>query len=279
MIKNNHIFSINCCSKQFYTSLFLSEEELNNEEASVKYNLPVSVTLRQQLNVGMPGYQSPNIINGVKIGNELVCIDSNSKNLIGCNALSTDIRHICLPYKPYYITDVDRYTVAVSCTYDKTILLVDISTGRVTSTFKTMDFCYGISYNDEKVYVIIDLRTIHVMNMKGKKIGTIHLPSQGIVNITVDKCRDLLVCINCTSIYCCLIDGTLIWEFENEKYKDFSGVTTDDEGNVYVSNEKTNTVVVISNDGQHYKDVLTGSDGLHQPSAIYVDKQKPILFV
>ncbi|CAG2201025.1 unnamed protein product [Mytilus edulis] len=184
-----------------------------------------------------------------------------------------------LSYTPYYITEIDSNTVAVSCN-DSTILIINISTRSITSTINTSGHCWGISYNDNNLYVVIDRSIIHVMDLTGKVIRTIPAPSGPIYDITVD--RDRLVCIDyTTSIYCCSLDGTLIWyvKFKKDEIQDLRRVTTDDEGNVYVTDYEKDTVVVVFDDGNHYRELLTESDGLDEPWGIYLDKKENILLV
>lgn len=76
-----------------------------------------------------------------------------------------------------------------------------------------------------------------------------------------------------------MIDGKLIWKFKKDEIKDLRRVTTDDEGYVYVTDERTNTVVVVSDDGQQRREILTKSDGLIKPWGIHFDKQERILLV
>ncbi|CAC5361661.1 unnamed protein product [Mytilus coruscus] len=189
----------------------------------------------------------------------------------------TDIHHIPLSYKPCYMTVVNINTVAVSCGLVRTILIINISTGSVTSTINTSGSCYGISYNDNNLYVVIDMSIIHVMDLTGKVIRTIPLSLDDIGDITVN--RDRLVCINRTSIYCCSLDGKLIWKFKQDEFQDLRCVTTDIEVNVFVTNYKTNTVVIVSDDGQHHRELLTKSDGLDRLWGIYFDKKENILLV
>ncbi|VDI17573.1 Hypothetical predicted protein [Mytilus galloprovincialis] len=189
----------------------------------------------------------------------------------------TDVHHFPLSYKPYCITDVDSNTVAVSC-IDRTILIINISTRSITSTINTRGYCDGgISYNDNNLYVVIARSIIHVMDLKGKVIRTIALPADKIRDISVNRGR--LVVINVTSIYCCSLHEQLIWKFKNDKYKDLDRVTTDNESNVYVTDGSTHTVVVVSDDGKLYREILTQSDGLKRPSGIHFDKNENVLLV
>ncbi|CAG2196337.1 HMCN [Mytilus edulis] len=210
-------------------------------ETQVKYNFPVSVTLRHQLKVKLPDNESQ-ITDCIKIGQTLVFADCYGSQLITCNADGTDQRHIPLHRKPWHITEIDSDTVAVSCS-GKSIGIINISTDEVTSTINTRKYCRAIAYDDNNLYVVIGEGIINVIDqaVKGK----------------------MLVCIYETSIYCCSMHGKLIWKFENEMYQSLYSVTTDDKDNVYVSDFMSNAVLVVSGEGKQYRELLTKSDGLN----------------
>ncbi|CAG2243021.1 unnamed protein product [Mytilus edulis] len=287
--KNNNITATVlpiCLEKEeAYSQSLISEENTRKAEESftqaqtpVKYNLPIFVTLRKQLNITKSSNEILNISSCIKTGNTLVFTDYSNKRLIICNSDGSDIDHIPLSYQPHYITEIDSNTVAVSCLYDNTILIINISTRSITSTINTSGSCCGISYNDNNLYVVIDKSIIHVMDLTGKVIRTIPVPSDDIYDITVD--RDRLVCIDFTSsIYCCSLDGKLMWKFKMDEFQDLRRVTTDNEGNVYVTKESTHTVIVVSDDGKHHRELLTKSDGLKEPYGIYFDKKENILLL
>ncbi|CAG2257346.1 unnamed protein product [Mytilus edulis] len=250
--------------------------EVASDQTSVKYNLPVSVVLRLKFNIKETANENQFITSCIKTGNTLVFTEQNHERLIICNSDGTDIHHIHLSYKPCYMTEMDSNIVAVTC--HRMILIINISTRSVISKINTNDNCYGISYNDDNLYVVIDKFKIHVMDMTGKVKRTMLAPSGLIHDITVDRNR--LVCIDYTSsIYCCSLDGTLMWKLKMDKFQYLRRVTTDDEGNVYVTNESTHNVIVVSYDGKHHSELLTESDGLNNPYGIYFDKKENILLV
>ncbi|XP_052067784.1 uncharacterized protein LOC127707292 [Mytilus californianus] len=264
-------------AKTLVENLSTTKESFTQAQTPVKYNLPVSVTLRQQFNIKKSKNGNPDISSCIKTDNTLVFTDYSNNQLIICDSDGTDIHHIPLSYKPWYMTVVNSNTVAVSFRDDSTILIINISTCSVTSTINTSGRCYGMTYNDNNLYVVIDLSIIHVMDLTGKVIRTIPLPSYGIHDITVD--RDRLVCIDTTSIYCCSLDGKLIWKLKKYEFQDLRRVTTDNEGNVFETCFNTNTVIVVSDDGKHHRELLTRSDGLDKPWGIYFDKKENILLV
>ncbi|XP_076086758.1 uncharacterized protein LOC143057341 [Mytilus galloprovincialis] len=197
--KNNNITATVlpiCLEKEeAYSQSLISEENTRKAEESftqaqtpVKYNLPIFVTLRKQLHIKKSKNEILSITSCIKTGNTLVFTDCDNKRLIICNSDGSDIDHIPLSCKPRFITEIDSNTVAVSC-WKSTILIINISTRSITSKINTNGDCYGISYNDNNLYVVIDWRIIHVMNLTGKVIRTIPVPSYNIFDITVDRDR------------------------------------------------------------------------------------------
>ncbi|CAG2223703.1 unnamed protein product [Mytilus edulis] len=235
---------------------------------------PVSVNLRRQLDIRTSADHL--IYSCIKLGYTLVIAKFTTGQLVICNVNGTDIDHISLSLYPQYITEVDSNTVAVSCTDSKIpvastkICLINISTRSVT-TIATSGKCYGISYYDNNLYAVIDTKNIHVMDLTGKVVRTIPAPSDEIFDITVDRHR--LVCIDSSSIFCCSLDGTLMWEFKNDRYQLLHRVTTDADGNVYATDYNTHTVVAVSADKQQSEELITKSDGLNKPFAIYFEKK------
>ncbi|XP_063397801.1 uncharacterized protein LOC134682156 [Mytilus trossulus] len=245
------------------------------DQASVKHNLPVSVNLRKHISIKRDDH-SQHIYSCIKIGNTLLFTDFINKRLIICNAYGTDIHDIPLSYSPYAITQIDSNTVAVSCK-GKIILKIDISTCSITNEITTSRESFGISYYDNNLYIVIDRCLMHVMDLPSEEKRTIPSPLEHIVDITVDKNR--MVIIERTSIYCCSLDGTQIWKTKKDNLEDFHSVTTDDEQNVYVTNFKKNNVLVISDDGEHYRELFTDLNELKDPWGIYFDKKDKILLV
>ncbi|CAG2192639.1 unnamed protein product [Mytilus edulis] len=246
----------------------------------VRDNFPVSINLRRQLDIRTNANHL--IYSCIKIGKTLVFAVFQTHQLIICNVNGTDIHHIPLAYFPHYITEVDSNTVAVSCTntevyIDSQICLINMSTRSVTRKITISDECRGISYDDNNLYVVIARKRIQVMDLTGKEIRTIPLPTPDISDITVDRHR--LVCINNTSIYYFSLDGTLMWEFKNDRYQLLHRVTTDADGNVYATDYNTHTVVAVSADKQQSEELITKSDGLNEPFAIYFEKKNNVLLV
>lgn len=238
----------------------------------------MSVYLRE--NIRLNEKECRQITDCSRIGTRLVFTDC-SFGLFICNTDTTDVHYIPLKsFRPYYITEVDSNTAAVSCSIKNTILIINISTGSVTGTIETSSCCYGLSYDEDKLYVVVGCGNICVMDLTGKVIRKILLPLDTYTNITdITVYRDKFVCIDRTSIYCCSLDGKEMWKFENFGYGELRRVTADSEGNVYMTNYYKTTVIVVSNNGKHYREILTDNNELKWPCGIDFDRKENLLLV
>ncbi|CAG2186053.1 unnamed protein product [Mytilus edulis] len=114
-------------------------------------------------------------------------------------------------------------------------------------------------------------------DLKGNVEGSYRLPSCDVSFVTVDDGR--LFCTDRDILYCCDLNGAVIWEFRNEKLTGLHGVTVDGHRNVYVGGEWSNNVVAVSPNGKRCRVILTSADGIDAPRGIYFDKNENRLIV
>jgi DNA-binding beta-propeller fold protein YncE len=86
---------------------------------------------------------------------------------------------------------------------------------------------------------------------------------------------------NCTgTVTCCDLHGTTRWEFTDKHVlRGSSGISVDNDENVYVGGYHSNNVVVISPDGQRHRQLLSSKDSLSSPSVLDYDKSTNRLLV
>ncbi|CAC5382501.1 unnamed protein product [Mytilus coruscus] len=233
-------------------------------------NFPSSVTLRRQINFEYQEDEYLEIIDCAFVGNKVVFPDYNRSRLIISTVDSKDIRYIDMDYYPRYITAVNDYSLAVACTRHFVIQIIDISKDTVERTIKTRSECYGISCADGKLYV--DDVDIVVMDVDGHVLRTFPSPGVDLGYLTVDG--DRFFFCDAFTLFCCDLNGNVKWEFDKEDYQDIYGMATDSKGNVYLANADNDKIVVISPDGRHHEDILTGFDSLKSPISLDFDKKK-----
>lgn len=89
----------------------------------------------------------------------------------------------------------------------------------------------------------------------------------------VNKIKQILTC-------CDLESTTPHWTFQYMNIiQNPNGISVDDDGNVYVVDRRSASVVVISPDGQRHREVLSREDGLSDPSAIHYERMTNKLLV
>lgn len=79
---------------------------------------------------------------------------------------------------------------------------------------------------------------------------------------------------NKNSVLCFNIHKSLKWEFQDtQKLQYPQCISVDNNGNVYVVSVDINSVVVISSDGKHCRQILSASDGLNCPRALHFERK------
>ncbi|XP_071123276.1 uncharacterized protein [Mytilus edulis] len=175
------------------------------------------------------------------------------------------------------LTLIGDNVVAVTSGYYKDsfqISIIDLKTRRVKRTFKINNINSGVAYSDAKL--------IYCAGKEG--INTRNLNDDSIVNVTKAKVTDLsyvatfrdnIFYTDCNdgNVTCIDFQGNVQWVFENESVLNAHfGISVDRDGNVYVVGEYSNNVVVISSNGQTYRELLTSENGLNGPVVIHVDR-------
>ena len=82
------------------------------------------------------------------------------------------------------------------------------------------------------------------------------------------------------TVACCDLHGKTQWVFKDTSVlQGPRGISVDNDGNMYVVGYKSNTVVVISPDGQRHRQLLSSKDGLVNPTVLDYDKATNRLLV
>ena len=181
---------------------------------------------------------------------------------------------------PLDVTYLDDRTVAVSISTG--IEIININTKTTERCINTSQWCYGIAYHNGILLWCEVKRGIQMRKLSDDRITTlvkqIRLPSDSYIT----TCREKIYQTNPNpnTVTCYTIKGDKLWEFKDESVlNDPTGVTVDNDGNVYVTSERSSCVVVIEPDGRQGRQILSSDDGLEEPIGIYFDKSKNCLLV
>ncbi|CAG2258107.1 unnamed protein product [Mytilus edulis] len=139
------------------------------------------------------------------------------------------------------------------------------------------DNCWGISYQDQKLYVIVFRQGIVVMDLNGKTLNTIDINVGSVYHITTTSDRIYYTDQNSNTVHCCSMTGQEIWVFKDQSISKPSGLSVDSNQNVFVVGKTSNNLTLIQHDGKDSKVLLTDRNGLKSPQAVHYNKQKKII--
>lgn len=178
----------------------------------------------------------------------------------------------------YDVTYIGDDSVAVTSGYEEDSLqvsLIDLKTKELTKTLKVNSVNSGVAYIDDNLIYCAGEKGIQMINLNDESITSVTKSSMtDIAYIASFKDNIFYTDINQNphSVVCIDFQGNTRWMFKNESVLDGAcGISVDRDGNVYVVGKLSNNVVVISLDGQNYRELLTGENGLAKPSVIHVD--------
>ncbi|XP_052097424.1 uncharacterized protein LOC127732428 [Mytilus californianus] len=186
------------------------------------------------------------------------------------------------PSHGFDLTFTDETTVAITSGYSQNetgINMIDIENQSKIKFIKLPSYPYGIARDSDSLFVCVLGHGIYKVNTLDDTTSLViscYLPPYSYVSVFTDN----IYFTDGDSVVCCDLNGTRVWTFKDDSILNCpTGITVDNDGNVYVVGERSSNVVIIANDRKHHKEILTTKDGLCQPSAIFFDKLKRKLLV
>lgn len=165
--------------------------------------------------------------------------------------------------------------------YSSGISFIDLSKRKVIKFIKLPGDPYGITFDGKSLICCVEEKELHVISYTDYSLTTIPNTFSAwysYVSTYADKIFYTHPYTN--NVYCCLIDGTSVWVFNNEEALQMPrGISVDDKGNAFVVGQRSCNVLVISPDGKEYKEILNDKDGLSDPFALFFDKTRKQLLV
>ncbi|CAG2226509.1 unnamed protein product [Mytilus edulis] len=172
-------------------------------------------------------------------------------------------------------------SIAVTSGHSDRINIIDIKNKNLEKTIKVNSDNDGVVYKDGHL----------IYCAKEKGLQMISLKDESITNVTSNKLsvfsyvatfRDKLFYTNSDthSVTCCDYHGNILWTFCHISIllSPF-GISVDKNGNVFVVGWGSHNVVVISPDGQSFRQLLSRKDGLDNPQALHYDQSTNNLLV
>ena len=189
------------------------------------------------------------------------------------------IAHCDLTGVPYGVSGIDSGQLIVSLRDDKVIQFVSVDhklkPGR---KFKIDEFCRGIAYHDEEIYVACgggvgeDKGRLRVYNMIGEFVRVIDEDIHGKPIFSSPK--DIVINNDGTRIYVSDRDrgvialgksGRVKYIFNDPALKTAFGICTNEKDELFVTGYDSNNVIHVGPNGKMLGEVLTAAEGIEKP--------------
>ncbi|CAG2229939.1 unnamed protein product [Mytilus edulis] len=188
------------------------------------------------------------------------------------------------PSYGFDITIINEKTIAITSGYSPEHIGIDIidTESRKIINFISLPGCpYGITRDQDSLFVCVEGRGIYQINTAdyiNSHMIRCNLPGSSYVSVFANK----IYYTNWSdhSVVCCDRNGSRVWRFKDTSVLKYpSGITVDNDGNVFVVGETTSNVILISNDGKIHRKILPEKYGLFNLSAVFFDKDTRRLLV
>ncbi|VDI43859.1 tripartite motif-containing protein 2/3 [Mytilus galloprovincialis] len=220
-------------------------------------------------------------INGCVIlpnGNLLMTNYTKEKSLIEYRDTGEYVRDIPVSAQPYGIDLIDPSSIVVTYGDEKFLEIINTNTFIVEKKINLQKSSLGVSHSNGRLYTIAGT-SIQVLDLSGRQLELLKTASQGGSYIKTSRDRIYYSNHSKNKIHCCHLNGEEIWELESVSLAFPKGVTVDDHNNVYAVGYISHNLTLIENDGENIRALLSKSDGLSFPKAVYYDKNKRTLLI
>ncbi|XP_076090601.1 uncharacterized protein LOC143062720 [Mytilus galloprovincialis] len=236
----------------------------------------VNLKLKQKFDI--KGSESP-ISGCIMIPDDRIIIADcyGSGKLMEYNTNGQHIRDIPVSDKAHSLTLMDTDRIAVTYGTFKYLEIINTKNTSERKKVNCSSLCWGISYQDQKLYVVVFDQGIVVMDLNGKTLNTIDINVDRVFHITTTSDRIYYTDEDRNTVHCCSMTGQKIWEFKDKSISFPRGISVDSNQNVYIAGRTSNNLTVIQHDGRDSKVLLTDRDELKFPNAVNYNKQKKII--
>ncbi|XP_076096352.1 uncharacterized protein LOC143067141 [Mytilus galloprovincialis] len=246
-----------------------------NRETSLKRETPVESQEQSNINNMKMNIEAKIEINLQKIIIDMMCLTDGKVIVVErfgtVNIFSSDgklQKQLPITGEARSITQINENTIAITYHNEKAIKIINMENETVTKVFKLDKVCSGLSFSNNNLAVGLDYNEIRMIDLEGNTVNSIQVESKSTLFILV-YCNNKIIYLDYLdgAVYCYDESGKQIWRYTQDLSSPY-GLCTDTYGNIIVANYYSNTIVVISKDGQNSKVLISEEDGLVRPQCI-----------
>ncbi|CAC5398297.1 unnamed protein product [Mytilus coruscus] len=247
--------------------------EKNRGQYPIDHRLKLSKAL--EIKIPQESFFKSTILSCIILPNkQMIFVDSHARNkrLIVLNEDGTHDRNINLTSKPFDIAVIDNNKIALSFPWNthKRIGIINMTNNKSEPDIFFKNKCYGISYDKDRLFVVVKTEGILIMDLSGKLSAC--LPIEGIGIFYVHVKNDRLYCSDeCNdTVQCYDMQGCSIWTFKDSNLGSPRSISSDDKF-ILIAGCKTNNVVSLYLNGSFASVICDTDDGIIIPTSLYFD--------
>ncbi|CAG2223035.1 unnamed protein product [Mytilus edulis] len=241
----------------------------------------IQLQLIKKIRISMrPKSAEMNITGCVMLSNgHLLMVNCASKSLIEYTNTGEHIREIPVSGTPFGIAIINPRCIVVSYANTNFLEIMNNITFKVEKKIRFNRSARGLSHENGILYVVSGYASIQVLDLSGRQLETLKIASSSVMNLTTNRDNIFYTDYNSNKVHCCLLSGEELWQFKSDSINNPDGIAVDNNHNVFVLGFESNKLIIIQHDGKESKTLLTDSDGLNGPCAVYYDKEKRTLLI
>ncbi|XP_052058534.1 uncharacterized protein LOC127698869 [Mytilus californianus] len=210
-------------------------------------------------------------------GRTLIADFWGSGKLLEYNEKGKYIRDVHIFDKPYDLTEIDTDRIAVTYPDVKRLDIMTIKKGTDGRKILCEKTCFGISYCNGKIFTVVKELGILILNLTGRILNKIKINNSDVFYVAATEDKIYYTDGNLNTVNCCNSEGQTIWTFKNKSVMCSSGITVDNNQNVYVAGSLSNNLTLILQNGEDSKEMLNASDNISAPLTVCYNKNKNLL--
>lgn len=211
---------------------------------------------------------------------EIVVADKGNDRLIIFEADGTLKKELAVVGSPVDVAYTDQNQVAVTLSNKSKIKFVNMENGITSCKMSLTSSAYGISVSGDTMIVRIKDSSFLYTDKTRRVVRMVPISDECILYVTYQNEKFYYTNWEKNIVACCDGAGNTIWKFHNGILKRPCGITIENGGHIFVAGFESNNIVLISENGKQYCELLSESDNLKNPTAIdYNDETKQLAVV